>query len=305
MFVQGDLGPYFRPGLEFNYASEIESWVPVYTEYAKVSTMDMPEIKTSVHGGLNRLHPLGDGEPVKFDRIKVGPVMMAVDKEFALGHGLTRKAVEDGQYDLANQSSRFLANAVEKTVETRVAAWLDDFFTGTTFLTIDGLAVGHAAHTCVGNPSVTFATKPIAPVALGITGFEQLIDLFNQGKDHNGDPTRVVPDCLLIGNSVGQEHMAMKLLQGALEPLTANNDINPINKKYGGMKYIVNPWMTNTQHYFMFNKRANDLQFRWKRKPTYESWDDKMTKALLSTVTCRFAIWSPNAHRNWVGSNPT
>lgn len=304
MIVTGDLGPLFRPGLRNDFREELGKWEPVYTQFMKMGSTDKPENRATIIGGLNRLYDIGDGAPITYDRIKVGPVVQVVDREFGVGYALSRRAVEDDQYGKANQAAKFLGNAVNMTFEYRAAALLDDSFTGTTFKGIDTLRLCHTAHTCVGNDVTTFSNEVTTPIQLSVTGFENLLDLVTNTKDHNGDPMRYMPTDLIIGNASGQLHKAMQILGSDKEPFTANNQDNAIKKRLGGMNIIVNPYITSTTKYWMFNKKLNDVQFLMRRKPTFDSQDDFNTKALLNTVTTRFAIWFVDP-RGWVGANAT
>lgn len=306
MFVQGDLGPLFRPGLIRDFRTSYDNWEKTYDQYMNVGSNDGPEIKGASIAGLNRMHQLQDGEPITFDRIHVGRVVQGVDKEYGVGYGLTRKAVEDDKYGQANQASKYLGEAVNFTCEYRAAAFLDDYFSGSTFLGQDNLAFGSASHTCLGNQSVTYATSPTTAVALSSTGIEALLDLVSLTKNANGDPMKWFPDTLIIGSGQGQYHRALEIFGSELEPYTANNQINAIKKTLGGIKVIRVPYTSNQNHYWLFNKKMNDVHFLWVRKPDYKSWDDHMIGggALLNKVTARFIIWGRDP-RGWVGANPS
>lgn len=306
MFVQGDLGPLFRPGLIRDFRNSLMNWDPCYTQTMQQGTWDLPEIKGVSIAGINRLHQLGDGEPIPFDRIKVGDVVQAVDKEFGIAYGLTRKAVEDDQYGQANQAAMFLGEAVNMTFELRAAAFWDDYFAGATFKGQDNLAFGSAVHTCLGNQAVTFSSTVTSPVALSSTGIEALLDTVALTKNMNGDPMKWFPDHLLIGGGQGQYHRALEIFGSELEPYTANNQINAIKKTLGTIKVIRNPHSSNQNHYFMFSKKLLDVHFLMKRKPEFKSWDDPTIGggALLNKVTTRFIIWGRDP-RGIVGANVT
>jgi hypothetical protein len=128
MLVLGAFNLLYRAGLRPDFLDEIMSYEDEYSQYLKQSTMDGPEISASILVGPPRLFEIGDGEPVPYDVPKMGPKVMGIDKEFALGFALTRKTVEDDQYGKANQSAKWLGHAVNMTKEYRSAQLIDDAF---------------------------------------------------------------------------------------------------------------------------------------------------------------------------------
>lgn len=303
MLVQGAFNLLFRPGLRNNFLDSYEQYESEFPNFLKQSTMDTPEQSASIIAGLSRLYERGDGEPITYDTPKMGPKVMGVDKEFALGFMLTRKTVEDDQYNKANQSAKWLGHAANMTKEYRSAALLDDAFTGNTFKGIDSLSLCNTAHTLL-NSANTVSNSLATPVGVSVTGITAMFDLAQVMKDENGDPIKIFPDTLLIGNSAGDLQRAMQIFSSDKEPFTAENQDNAIKKRLPSPKIQVSRFKASTKPWFMLDSKWNDAHFVTRRPVEFDDDFDFNTDAALYKVTTRFMIWFVD-WRGWLGSNAT
>lgn len=303
MIVQGAFNLLFRPGLRSNFLDSYEQYEEEYSAFLKQSTMDTPEQSASIIAGLSRLYERGDGEPITYDTPKMGQKVMGVDKEFALGFMLTRKTVEDDQYNKANQSAKWLGHAANMTKEYRSAALLDDAFTGATFKGIDSLSLCNTAHTLL-NSATTVSNSLATPVGVSVTGITAMFDLAQQMKDENGDPIKIFPDTLLIGNSAGDLQRAMQIFSSDKEPFTAENQDNAIKKRLPSPKIQISRFKASTKPWFMIDSKWNDAHFVTRRPVEFDDDFDFNTDAALYKVTTRFMIWFVD-WRGWIGSNAT
>lgn len=304
LLTQNHFAPLFRLGLRDQFWDSFENWEEEYSKFLKVGTMDRPEIQAAMITGLSRLVEIGDGEPVTFDTPRMSDVVQGVDREYGIGFGLTRRTVEDDQYGKANQAAKWLGNAVRQTYEYRAAALLDDAFAGSTFKGIDNKSLLNTAHTLFGNSLVTVANTTASPVGLSVAGITSLMDLAGLMKDQNGDPIKMWPDTIIIGNNATNINKALQIFGSEKEPFTAENQDNAIKKRIPSPKVVIAHYMTNVKWYFGVDSRYNDAWFLVRRKPTYEDSTDFSTGAMLNKVTCRFLIWFVAWH-GWVGANPT
>ena len=303
MLVQGNFAPLFRAGLRADFRDSYEQYPPEYVQFLKTSTMETPELRAVVIAGLNRLVEIGDGEPVTYDTPNISNVVMGVDKEFALGFGLTRKTVEDDQYGKANQSAKWLGYATRVTEELRSAQLLDDAFTGTNFKGFDGSALCVTNHPLMG--SVATASNALAtPVQLSMTGIVGLQNLAMRLVDENGNPIRTMPSRLIVSNVAGELNMARQIFSSEKEPFTANNTDNALRMQFGAPEIVVSRWKTSTKSYFMVDPMMNDAHFVTRRAPMMEDDFDFNTATALYKVSTRFLIWFVD-WRGWFGVNPS
>lgn len=302
MLVQGAFNLLFRPGLRADFRDNYVQWEEEYSTFLKVGTTTLPETSATIMTGPARFLERGDGESVTYEYPKIGPKVMGVDKEFALGFIITRKTVEDDQYNKANQGSKWLAKAANLTKEYRSAALLDDAFTGTNFKGIDSLALCHTAHTVI-NSTATVANRPAQEVGFSNVGVTAMMDLFGTMKDENGDPMKMWPDTLILGNSAGDINRATQIFNTQQEPYTANNADNAIRRRLTGMKIQVSHYKISTKSYFMVDSKNNDAWHLTKRPIEFDDTFDFDTDAAKYKGSMRFLIWFVD-WRGWVGCSP-
>lgn len=303
MITQGAFNLLFRPGLRKDFRDTYQSFAPEFGKFLKTGTLDMPEISASIITGLSRMLERGDGEAITYEDPKMGPKVMATDKEFGLGFIITRKTVEDDQYGKANQASKWLANAAIKTQEYRSAGLLDDAFTGTTYKGIDGLALCSTAHTLINSGS-TVSNSLATPVGLSMSGITSILDLAATLKDENGDPVVSMPNKLVIGNNAGDINRAIQIFGSESEPFTTDNQINAIKKRLGSPETVVSHYKSSTKPWFMIDEKLADAWFLTKRALDFDDTFDFDTDAAKYKATMRFLIWFVD-WRGFYGSNAT
>lgn len=302
MNVEGATNALFRPGFEDNFRDTYETFPVMWSRYLKSGTMDRPEVLATILAGLNRMYERGDGEPVTFDTIRQGAIVQGVDREYAVALGLTRRAVEDDQYGKLGQAAKWLGRAAALTYEYKAAALLDDAFTGTNFLGIDGLKLCSTVHTLIGSSS-TVANVPTTLVGLSVTGIESLQDLMMTTKDENGDPIVSMASKFVCGNGAGMLNRARQIFGSDKEPYTADNQDNPIKREFGSMEIIVNPYMATATNYFLIDEKLNDAHLLVRRAVKTSDWYDNNTQVSNYQVDTRFLVWFVN-WRGWYGMNP-
>lgn len=301
MNTVGSLALLFRTGLRSDFRDEYAQYAPEYPSFLKTSTTNMPEQSASIITGPNRLYEIDDGERVTYETLIMGPKVMGVDKEFALGIRITRKTAEDDQYGKVRAAAKYLAKATRLTFEVRAASFLDDAFTGNVYKGIDNVAWLSASHTFLNAPG-TWSNTVANPVALSASGITAMQDLFMTLKDHNGDPIQSWPDKLIIGNNAQDWNMAHQILNSDKEPFTADNQDNALKKRFGGITVVISRYKSNPRSFFMVDSKYNDAHFVTRRAPSVKTWDDPETGAAHSKVDTRFLIWGVDP-RGWVGAN--
>jgi hypothetical protein len=303
MQVAGNFAPLFRSGLRRDFRDSYQQWEPEYPQFLRVGNTTDPEQRATIMTGLNRLYERGDGEPIIYDDPKLGPIVVGVDKEFAAGFMITRRAVEDDKYGKANQSAKWLAHAARLTMEYRAAAFLDDAFTGNFFRTIDNLPLIHTAHTLL-NSGLTVANRPAADVALSVAGITSLFDLWSVMKDENGDPIPAFPDTLIYGTAPGDLNTALAIWNTTNEPFTADNTDNVIRRRLPKPSMVQSHYKTNPKSYFLTSSTLNDAWFLTRRAVEFDDTWDFDTDVAKYKASTRFMIWVVD-WRGWSGSNPT
>ena len=303
MIVQGAFNLLFRPGLRADFRDEYLQYVPEYPLFLKTTTTDLPETSATIITGLSRMLERADGEPVSYEDPRMGPKVVILDKEYALGFMISKRTVEDDQYGKANQAAKWLAHAARMTSEYRGAGFLDDAFTGTYYKGIDGLSLCNTAHTVI-NSSKTFANTPTAPIGFSIAGVTALLDLAQQAIDQNGDPIVVNIDTIVIGNNAGDYQRALQIFNSDHEPFTTENQINAIQMRLPKPRLVISHFKQSFKSYFMIDSRLNDAMYIVRRPIDFSDTFDFDTDAAKFKATMRFAIGHVDPI-GWFGSNPT
>lgn len=305
MTVLRDDFTLFRAGYRRDFRDEWTQFPEEWSQYANKGSIDGPEVMASILTSINRLFEVGDNVSPVFERPKQSRPVSAVDKEYAVGVSISRKAREDDKYNKLTQVGKHMAHAARMTYEYRVAAVLDDAFTGNVYKGIDGLALCHTSHTFLNNGANTWANTISNPVGLSVAGLTALLDLAMVLKDHNGDPIVCNPDRLIIGNNATDALIAEQIFNTEKEPFTANNEINAMRRKISISKRpITSHYKTSRASYFLFDSRMNDLHCLIRRPVNSREWEDPKTKAFLAAIDTRFLIWFVDP-RGWFGANAT
>ncbi len=302
MLTQG--GPFnllFRAGLRKDFRDSWTQYEPEFPGFLNQGTMDGPEIEATVITGMSRLLERGDLEEITFEEPAIGGKVVGVDKEFALGFGVSRRTVEDDKYKKANQAAKWLANAGRMTSEARSAALLDDAFTGTTFKGIDGLALCSTVHTLLTS-AATVANAAATPVGFSVAGVQALLDLHALLKDWNGDPVKSMPDTIVFSPKYISK--AMQIFGSDKEPFTTENQDNAVKRRLPGIKQAVSRFKASTESYFLIDSKMNDAWYLTRRPIEFDDTFDFKTDAALYKAAVRFLIWFVDWH-GWTGSNPS
>lgn len=291
----------FRIGLRKNFRDKWMMHKEQYSQFLNVGSTGETEVHAALMTGPSRFLEIGDGEPIPLDDLKMSGKVTAVDREFARGFAITKRTISDDKYAKAKSGAGYLGDAAQLTKEYQAAALLDDFFSGTTYKGYDGLSFGNANHTYINAPGVI---SNVTTTELSVTGVTQMVNLFMQMKNHNGDPIVMRPDKMFIGNDATQLHRAQQILGSQREPFSVENQDNALNKNYGGITPIPLVYVASTLKYYMVDSKYNDLHFLMREAPAIEDWYDERTRSFIFQSAMRFIIWGVD-WRGWAGANVT
>jgi len=304
MIVSSGFNLLFRPGLRKDFRTEYNMYEPEWMQFLKAGTTSDEEGSATIFAYINRLYERGEGEPFIFTQPKIGPKVMWVNKEFAGGYQITKRAVLADKYNVLKTGAKQLARAAQLTKEYRAGGFLDDLFTGTYYKGIDNLAFMSTAHTIIGSAGTTLSNKLSTAVGLSMTSLTSMMDLFGQLKDENNDPIKSWPDKIIIGNDAGNQNKIIQLLGSQLEPFTADNQDNPLKKRFSGLTPIVSRYMTNPRWYFMIDSKLNDMHLDVRVPLELRDWYDEYISAMLVSASEMYSLYGVD-WRGWVGTNPT
>jgi hypothetical protein len=292
----------YRPGLDKNFRDGYITPVKEFTFFFKTENVDTPEVSMATITGPSRLYPIGDGEPYPLTAIQTGFKAAATDIEFGGAYAVTRKAQDDDIYGVVNKGAKWLGESAHYTFEYNGGAFLDDAFTGATFLGQDGKSLIHDTHDLLGS-SAKMSNKG-AGVGFSLAGVTQLMELADHAVNQQGDPIVVQLNKVIIPNTQAAKQAAIKIFGMEKEPWTANNDDNAIKKQLGSITYQTSRYMASDSNYFMIAESLNDAWFRPRKALEITDYVDPKTKVLQVDAYTRFMTYFYD-FRGWYGQNPT
>lgn len=254
--------------------------------------------------GLGVFRLKTEGAPITYDVPVQGPRRRVVHSSFALGFAATKEALADAQYDVIDQQSTDLGAAGREHQDIFAFAAVDDFFTGTTYTTPDGLSVVNTAHTILKpkNPAAATTSNAISPgVALSITGLELGITQMRLTKTREDRFTNIRAKTLLIHPS--KEHRAYELLQTEFKVDTNDNNKSTVATSRTGMMALSVPYLASEDDWFLFAEKSKH-KFYWhsRQDMEFDSGKDFQTKNTMFDAYYRASV----AVKDWrgiIGSN--
>lgn len=295
----------YRPGLSVAFQDAWEDHKPEYTQFMKTGSTTSSEVVGTAFGAPARMYERGDGEPITYDYPFIGPKVVAVDKEYAAGFMMSRRALEDDQYGKLKNATKWLARGGRLTEEYLAAKFLDDAFSGSTYKGIDGQPLISNAHEVVaGDYGSGFSNTPAAAIPPTMAGFTAMMELYHNMKDDNGDPIVMWPDKIITSNITYYQKI-LAILHTDKEPFSAENQINAVKRHLGNMPDpILLHYTTNKNFWFMVDSKHNDAEMLTRRAIEFDSETDFDTEVTKWKASMRKLAWF-RQFRGWVGSNPS
>ncbi len=242
----------------------------------------------------------GEVEPVTYVDPVQSPKITFIDDEYALGFQISKRMMQDDQYNKANQRAKWLGRSVRLTQEYRAAALLDDAFAGATFTGFAGEALISATHSLLNSAS-TWSNLIAGNPQLSVAGLQAGFDLASSTVDHNGDPIPVNPMMLVI--NIADEWVAIQLTKGEMEPFTADRNVNATRAKVPGLSYVVSHYKSQSANdWFMKDPALSDAHFLFRERPTFDDTFDFDTRAAKFIAEQRINVYFYDP-RGWIGSN--
>lgn len=297
-----------RADVKLEFAKEYEAYPEEWKQFFNITNSKEYEQRATIFSTPARMYERGEGEPITYDTPTVGPLVTAIDKEFAAGFMATRRALEDDKTGRLMQAPKWLARAARLTMEYEGAKFLDDAFTGTYYKGIDNKPLIALDHVSVsGDYTSSIPNKPTLAISPSVTAVNSILELFHNMKDENGDPIVMWPDTWVVSD-LGYERKLEQILKSEYEPFTAENQVNVLRDqmaKFGRKpKIALLHYTTNKKHWFAIDSRYNDARTVIKRAIELDDEVDFDTETHKWKGSMRMLFWFA-FFRGWAGSNPT
>jgi hypothetical protein len=290
--TRGAFAQLLAPGLMEVMFNWLSMHPEEYAQYINVKDTARAYEEDIMVSTLGKMPTKPEGEPIKYlDPIQGGSIRY-VPNAFGMGWRVTKEMMQDDQYNIISQMPQMFMMSLRELVEVTAAAVLNNAFSSTGTLTIDGLSLFNTAHPLLGGG--TYSNRSATDAALSTTSLQELIILFEKMTNDMGIHVRSVPVNLWI--SPDKQFIAGEILNSQFKPYTGNNEVNVMQ---GRLEPAILHYLTATGPFFITaNKAEHRMKFYWRQRPETENQDDFDTKSAKYSIFARFVAGATH----WTGT---
>lgn len=179
-------------------------------------------------------------------------------KEYAKGVAIERKLWDDDKMGLIRRRASGLGNAYGRTIATHASSVFNNAFSSTV-VGSDSVALVSASHPYSPNNSSTFSNY--GTTAFSYNAVVSTLQAGKRLKNDRNQPMPIVFDTLLV--PVELEAAAYEVTNAINKPTgtAAQNEANFVGSQ--GLRTIVDPYLTDSNNWFMIDSRMARLHLLW------------------------------------------
>lgn len=281
---RGDWPEYVKPGARKAFRDMYPELPAQYTKYLNILTSSRMFEEDLVASGLGTAALKPEGANILMDRPQHRGKVTYTHLTHALGYEVTEELWEDDLFGIVvPPGSKDLARSLRDAEERIAAGVFNNAFT--TQLTYDGVSLINTAH-----PTATVNTqsnRPAADVDLSMTALQAALESFMDLENDRELKIHLTPSMLVV--PVPSVWIAHELLESEFAPFTADNTKNIVASQ-GGLSPSVYNYLTDSDSwYILASKGQHQLNFFWRRKPTFDDDFDKKAGVLAFFSKARFS----------------
>lgn len=282
--VRPNFGDLLAPGFRDIFVETSKQYPEMYTQLFNVKNSTRQYEEDSSISGFGTVPEKDEGVGIVYDDPIQGFNVRYTHRTHGLGFRVTREMWEDDQYGAMKKMPAALGRSMRITIETDAANVYNRGF-NSSYAGGDGKELLATDHPLTGGG--TGRNELSAAADLSETSLEQAMIDIAAITDDRGLLIAKRPVKLVVGPAFAWT--AQRLLQSTLAPGSANNAVNPAN---GLMPYIVNPYLTDPDAWFIILDDS-ELNWFWRRRPDLEQGNDFDTEDAKFKVTARWSRgWS-------------
>jgi hypothetical protein len=248
------------------YGAEYAQHPEIYSRYFDVKQTKKKYDYTHSLASFGNIPIKQEGEAIQYVDTKQGYKNTLTQVTYAMGFLTTMEMKKFEQYGLIQTLTESLAHSVRQTAETIHADILNNAF-DSNYTGADGVELCSLLHPKVYGG--TYKNEPTTASALSMTSLEQAKIDINAFPDDRGKKIAARATRLIIPPEL--EWTAKQLFMSDKDP---ESDLNAINPAKGMMPYIVNPFLTDPNAWFMQTTVKNGLTSLWSAQPTFSIDND-------------------------------
>ncbi len=252
-----------EPGLNALFGMEYDRYENEHAEIFDTESSDRAFEEEVMLAGFGSAPTKTEGAGVGFDSANEAYTARYSHETVALAFALTEEAIEDNLYDrLGARYTKALARSMAHTKQVKAAAVLNNAF-NSSFTGGDGVELCSLVHPLNGGG--TFANEPSTAADLNETSLENALIDVSGFVDERNMVVALRGMKLIIPSAL--QFIADRLLESALRPGTADNDVNAV-KNMGMVSegYTVNHFLTDPDAFFLKTDAPNGFK-HFERSP--------------------------------------
>ena len=261
-----------------------------YPMVFNVDDMEWNPVTDQQISGLGTMPQKPEGAQFTPDVPIIGGTKAYTAVPFGLAVEITWEMWRDELYGIMRELVSELARASHNRQE--VDAWsilnsaFDTSITG--FTASESLC--STAHS--GLDGTSRSNRPSPDIGVSVTGYQGAITRFENLTNERGLPRLLAPTMHIV--TPDDKFVAREVLGSTGAPFTADNELNALVEE--DMTWMVSHFLTTTTYNFtLAAKGVHDLNFLFRDRPIFDSFDDPWTKNAIFTVYQRhtrgFGAW--------------
>lgn len=290
-FATNDAAQLLEPGLKSIFLNRFRRFPEEYSEWMNVLGSQRNFEEDLTFAGFGPVPEKGEGISVDFEDPIQGDTKRFTHKEFALGFRITRPMWMDDQYGKMRGMTSALAISFAHLAEVQGASVLNNATSSDAeYLGADGVALLSSSHTLLGGG--TFSNTPAVQADLSYTEVQNAYINFETLTDHQGLEINVKPRKCIVAPAF--RFVAEEIFGQETKPNTADRDKNTVANK--GISTMVTHYLDDADRWFLLSDPAVDgmaghsIQFIWRERPIFETYDDKDTKDVKANGYARLSV---------------
>ena len=246
-----------EPGLNALFGLEYDRYENQHAEIFDTESSDRAFEEEVMLSGFGSAPVKNEGSGISYDTATETFTARYTHETIALAFAITEEAIEDNLYDkLSARYTRALARSMSNTKQVKAAAVLNNAFS-TSQLGGDGVTLCNTAHPIAAG---SFSNRSSTDADINETSLEQALIDIAAFVDERGLKIALQGMKLIIPSNL--QFTADRLMNSALRPGTADNDVNAIrNKGMISQGYVVNNFLTDTDAWFIKTDAPNGFKY--------------------------------------------
>lgn len=276
---RGTISELLAPDLHKVYVETGKERPYEYTLLFNVDDMEWNPITDQQVSGLSTMLDKDEGDVFSTDEIMIGDTKTYTASAYGLAVEITWEAWRDELYGVMYEMIAELARASHNRQE--VSAWsvLNNAFS--TSYTGFTAAKSLCSTSQTKLDTTTWANRPNPDIGLSKTGLQDASIRFENMTGERSLPRLMSPTRVIYAPE--NKFIAREILGSAGNPYVPDNEINAlVQEDLTGM--ICHYLTTSTYWFTTASQGLHDLNFWWRDRPIFDSFDDPWTKNAIFTV---------------------